>query len=198
MNFLLLLEIFSVVTGLGFIVLMIYQKIWAWPIGIISSLSSIYLFYCSKLYAETILYFYYVLIGIYGWYIWKKNRDRDFTVQVKSVWYAIVAVTSGAVLSVLLGFILAKSTDSPRPFADATSTIFSLIASYMEAHKVLSSWLFWIVINLFSIWLYLDRGLKIYSGLMVIFFLFSVAGYIQWKHSYQKSIGEAAINTKEV
>jgi len=190
MDLLFLLELFSVITGLGFITLMIYQNIWCWPIGILSSIASIYLFYCSKLYAESILYFYYVLIGVYGWYHWNKKKGGTIPVIEKGPSYHTLIITIGIVCSVLLGMFFSKQTDAQRPFADSGSTIFSFIASYMEAHKILSSWFFWIVINVFSIWLYLDRGLKLYSGLMVIYFLLSVAGYLQWKKSSEENLSK--------
>ena len=189
MDLLFFLELFAVVTGLGFIILMIYQNIWCWPIGILSSLASIYLFFCLKLYAESVLYVYYVLIGIYGWYTWQKSKGNDFLVQLKGWRYNTIAIVVGILMALPVGVFLNRFTDGERPFADALSSVFSLIASYMEAHKVLSSWFFWIAINAFSIWLYLDRGLKMYSGLMVIYFLLSVAGYLQWKHSHEKSLG---------
>ena len=153
MDLLFILELISVVTGLGFITLMIYQNIWCWPIGIISSIASIYLFFCSKLYAESILYFYYVLIGIYGWYSWRKGRSNPLKVQEKNGFYNIMMITIGIVGSIALGYFFSKQTDAERPFADSSSTMFSFVASFMEAHKILSSWFFWIGINAFSIWL---------------------------------------------
>jgi len=186
MDILLALEIFSVITGLGFIILMIYQNIWCWPIGILSSISSIYLFFASKLYAESFLYFYYVLIGIYGWYTWNKAKGKPLPIKKVNVSFKAVIIVLGILLSLFLGFMFKTYTDAERPFADSSSTVFSLIASYMEAHKILSSWFFWIAINLFSIWLYMDRGLKFYAGLMVIYFLLSVAGYLHWNKAYNK------------
>jgi len=186
MDFLFLLELFAVITSLGFIILMIKQNIWCWPIGILSSFASIYLFYSTKLYAESFLYFYYVLIGIYGWYTWNKAKGGSIPVKEVRYLYHLIALSIGIVLSVSIGSLFSNYTDAERPFADTGSTVFSLIASYMEAHKILSSWFYWIVINLFSIWLYLDRGLKMYSGLMVIFFLLSVAGYLQWSKFLEK------------
>jgi len=184
MDYLFFLELFSVLTFLGFLILLIYQNIWCWPLGIISSAASIFLFYSTKLYAESILYFYYVFIGIYGWYVWNKKRETDLKVKTEKSTFHLIIVITGIVLSLLLGLIFNKYTDAQRPYADSSSTIFSFIASYMQAHKILSSWVFWIIINLFSVWLYLDRGLKMYSGLMVINFLLSVVGYLQWKKSY--------------
>jgi len=194
MDVLLILEIFAVVTGLGFIILMIYQNILCWPIGILSSAASIYLFYSTKLYMESVLFVFYIGIGIYGWTKWKeaKGDDSKKEVRTKGPQYHALAILVCTTLSFAVGWVSSTYTDAQRPFADSTSTIFSFLASYMEAHRILSSWIFWIVINLFSIWLYLDRGLQLYAGLMVLYFLLSVAGYLQWKKDHSGALPSIA------
>lgn len=187
MDILIALELFAVATGLGFIILMIYQNIWCWPIGIISSLASIFLFFSTKLYMESILFIFYVAIGIYGWKVWNQSSEKKPVKKVNGRYHLII-LFSGAVLTALVGWINDTYTDAARPLADAGSTIFSLIASYMEAHRILSSWILWIFINLFTIWLYMDRGFKFYAGLMVLYFLLSVAGYLQWKKDHEKHL----------
>ena len=94
-----------------------------------------------------------------------------------------------------VGWISSTYTDADKPFADSTSTIFSFLASYMEAHRILSSWIYWIAINLFTIWLYLDKGFQLYAGLMVIYFLLSVAGYLQWRKDYNRQTTSALSTT---
>lgn len=180
MSFLLGLEIFSVFTSLLFLILLIRQNIWCWLFGIISSITSIYLFYCTKLYSESILYFYYVLIGLYGWKVWAGDNGEKGNVKTVTTLYHIVILGIGIVFSFLLGFFFKTQTDAERSFADAFSTIFSFIASYLEVHKILSAWYFWMIINLFSVWLYFDRGLVIYSSLMLLYFALSIFGFIQW------------------
>ena len=190
MDILIALELFATITGLCFIILMIYQNIWCWPIGILSSIASIFLFYSSKLYMESILYLFYVAIGIYGWWVWNHVAQKK-AVSIATPRYHFSILLIGALLTAGIGWINDTYTDAARPVADAGSTIFSFIASYMEAHRILSSWVFWVIINLFSIWLYMDRGFKLYSGLMVLYFLLSVAGYLQWKKDYDQHVSTA-------
>lgn len=180
------MEGFAAAASFLFIVLMIKQNIWCWPIGIISSIASIYVFYDAKLYMESVLYFYYVLIGFYGWHTWRNAKTKKLPLkEVNQRYYGFIAII-GSTLAILVGYIIEHFSDSPRPYCDSFSTIFSFIASYMEAHKIVSSWLIWIGVNLFSIWLYHDRGLLIYAGLMVMYFILSVAGYLQWSKDYQR------------
>ena len=173
------------VTGLAFIVLMIKQNIWCWPIGIISSLVFVFIMFESKLYMESVLYVFYVFVGIYGWVTWS-NKKVELKIKKIGLKFHSMALGFGIAMALGLGLLFDRYTDAERPIADNLSTIFSFIASYMEAHKFLSSWIYWIVINLFSIWLYHDRDKKLLAGLMVIYFLLSVAGYLQWKKDMDK------------
>lgn len=137
--------------------------------------------YHSKLYSESILYLFYVGIGFYGWYQWSKKGEQRVDIKRITPLKLVFLLILGAAGSYAVGYYFSNNTDANRPYADACSTVYSLIASYMEAHKWLSAWLFWIVINAFSMWLYFDRSLNMSSFLMMIYFLLSVFGFIQWR-----------------
>ena len=51
------------------------------------------------------------------------------------------------------------------------------------ARKVLENWIYWIVIDATSIFLYLDRGLYLYAGLFVAYLVIAVFGYFGWRRS---------------
>ena len=91
-------------------------------------------------------------------------------------------------LAMLLGFVFKNYTDAQNPYLDAFTTSFSFIASYMETRKVLSAWLFWIVVNGVTIVLYLSKDLDIYSALTVVYFISSFIGYFSWKKKLQVNI----------
>lgn len=176
------IEIVAVLLSLTYLYLMIRENIWCWSFGIVSSLLSIFLFLNSKLYSESILYFFYVLVGIYGWYTWGiKGKEQTFNIQLWNTKKHIVALITGFSLSFLVGYFFDKNTNANNSYIDAHTSVFGLIASYMEAHKVLTGWLFWIVINAVSVWLYWIRGLEIYAGLMIVYFVLSFAGFYEWR-----------------
>jgi len=184
-----ILEILGVVLNLIFVILLLRQNIWCWAFGIAGSFVSIALFVDAKLYSEAILYSYYVGIGVYGWVRWKGADNTGIPVIVwKSVKH-LKAILLGVVLSYGLGYYFSHFTDAKSPFIDATSTIFSFIASYLEAQKVLATWLYWVVLNLVSIGLYYSRGLNFYAGFSAVLTVLSVVGFIQWRKDFlqQKS-----------
>lgn len=184
-----ILEILGIGLTLAYSVGLMFQKIWGWPLGILGSFVSIFLFVDVKLYSEAILYGFYVVFGFYGWYNWAhRSKDNELKVIVKGVVWQITFFTLG-ILGVLgLGYFFQSTTDANNPFEDAFSTVFSFIATYFETQKILSSWLYWIVLNAFSVYLYYIRGLEIYGTLMIAYFVLSIWGYFEWRKSYRLSI----------
>jgi nicotinamide mononucleotide transporter len=80
-----------------------------------------------------------------------------------------------------LAWFFNSYTDAERPYIDSFTTVFSFLATFLEAKKVLSSWKYWIVINGVTIGLYFDKGLDIYAGLILVYFIMSFVGYFKWK-----------------
>ena len=181
-----ILEWTAVGLNLTYLILLIREHIACWVFGIVGSLLSIYLFIDAHLYSEAILYGFYVLIGIYGWHHWLKGDDNTAEVKIKKwpIKNHIIFILCTSILAGCLGWYFKSSTDAAEPYADAGSTLFSFLASLMEAHKVLSSWVYWIIINLFSVWLYHSRGLIIYAGLMVLYFVMSIVGFWKWNQRF--------------
>lgn len=185
MNLVSAIEIAAVITGLLWIILLIKENIWCWIFGILSALLSIYFFYNLKLYAEAILYIYYVFISMYGWYVWSnKGLEDKRKIRTWSWTFHLSSIVIGIIGTYFLGSYFANNTDAQRPFHDSFSTIFSFIANFMEAKKLLFGWFYWIVLNAFTGWLYVDRGVYLYAALMLVYFVLSIYGYISWKKSY--------------
>ncbi|MCB0481084.1 MAG: nicotinamide mononucleotide transporter [Flavobacteriales bacterium] len=176
------LEALAVGLNFTFLILIIREKTIGWPFGILGSAISIYLFIDAKLYSEALLYSFYVVMGVYAWYYWAKNTHNagEGGIQTWSWMRHLVFTLAAGFGTFLLGFYFKQNTDAAQPYADSGSTMFSFLATYMEAQKVLSGWIYWIAINLFSVWLYYNRGLSIYAGLMVIYGILSVVGYWKW------------------
>lgn len=187
MNFYLILEILSVVFGLIYLVLLIKQNILCWLFGIVGSALSIFLFYHSKLYSEAILYSYYVVMGFYGFYLWSSKNTNNLSetnylkVSDKGLTFHIYSISTASILALILAWFFDTYTDADKPYLDAFTTIFSFLATYLEAKKVLSAWVYWIVINGLTITLYYSKGLDYYSGLTVVYFVMSFVGYMRWK-----------------
>ncbi|TAH26040.1 MAG: hypothetical protein EAZ07_04945 [Cytophagales bacterium] len=180
MNIYQFLELVSTVFSLFYLIFLIKEKKVCWIFGILASSLSIIILAHSTLYAEAILALYYVVIGFYGWWHWNKKNPDEIKIQTWGIINHVWAISIGIVLSLVLAYTLSKFTNSKNPFADSFITIFSFIASYKEAKKVLSGWIYWFFINGFSVGLYFQRSLNYYAFLAIIYTLMTVWGYLDW------------------
>ena len=189
-----LIEIITVILSLLYVVLVIRQNIWCWICGILSSALYIWSMIQAKIYLEAGLNFYYVLIGIYGWYHWTRkdqygnSKERsNLPVTTWNTGKHALNIGICVALSLILGKLSFHITDSPRPYFDAFITVFSFGATFMEAKKILSAWVYWFFVNGLSIILMLDRDLPWYALLSAVTTLLCIKGYMDWKKSYQLS-----------
>ena len=118
-------------------------------------------------------------MAFYGYYNWNKNNKR---LQIKewSIRKHLFLILLGAILSFLMGFYFATYTNSKMPIVDSFTTVFSIIATYMTVKKILENWLYWIVIDTVSVYLYATRELHLTSILFMIYTIIALTGYFSW------------------
>jgi len=181
----LLVEITGTVLSLIYLFLLVKENIWCWLFSILSAIFFIYSFISVKLYSEAILYSFFILFSIYGWYKWSANEKGEvLAIKTLPLKNHIFWIITGFILAFGLGYIFKTYTDAEKSFIDSNTTIFSLIASYLQAHKYLYSWVYWIVLNAVTVGLYFSQGLKIYAGLFVIYFVMARIGLLDWRKKY--------------
>ena len=176
-----MIEIFGFVTGVVNVWLLARQNIWNWPVGIANNLAYLILFATSGLYGDSGLQFVYIVLGIYGWWLWLHRTGGD-TLRVSrtssKVWLQLVVATLAAGL--ILRWFLARFTDSTVPSWDATTTALSLAATYGQCKKLLECWWIWILADLIYIPLYIYKGLRLTSVLYAVFLLLCIFGLRSW------------------
>ena len=180
------LEIFAVIFALLYLFLAMRQHIACWYAAFISTFIYILIYWDVSLYMESILNVYYLLMAIYGWFSWNKKSkiDKNFVISWSYINHSIV-ITLILILTISSGFYLSK-TDAVYPYLDSFTTWASVITTFMVAQKVLSNWIFWIIINSVAIFLNFDRELYFTVYLLMIYQLMSVYGYYQWRKSFNE------------
>jgi len=183
-NMFIALEIFAVIFALLYLFLAMKQNIACWYAAFISTLIYILIYWDVSLYMESLLNFYYLLMAIYGWINWNKKSQIDKNYVISwSYQNHIVVILLILILTVISGFSLQK-TDAVYPYLDSFTTWASVITTFMVAQKILSNWIFWIIINSVAIFLNFDRELYLTVILLMTYQVMSVYGYYQWRKSY--------------
>ncbi len=175
-------EAFASILGIIAVFFQIKEKIAFWPLWLITSFIYIFIFFESKLYALMTLQFYYVGNSIYGWYKWQKGVKED-SGKIKSLtpkqWgYVILAAI---IMTVVFYFVLDHYTDSTVPALDGLVTALSFTASWLLAQKFLQQWLFWIIADSISIYVYFTQELYPTCIFFTVLTIMATIGYFQWK-----------------
>ena len=72
------------------------------------------------------------------------------------------------------------------PLLDAFTTVFSIIATLMVIKKILENWLYFIAIDIASIYLYYSRDLNQTAILFLLYSIIAIVGYYNWTKSLAK------------
>ena len=167
----------------------IRQSIWLWPLGLLSSVLYVFVYFFSKFYADMGLQVYYVVISIYGWYHWiyGKNSPNENNLLISKITLktGVILGIITLILFALIGEILIHFTDSPIPWGDALTTAISITATWMLARKILEHWLLWVFVDALSMALYIYKDLDITAGLFFVYTAMAVVGYMEWKKEWK-------------
>ena len=185
-----LLEYFGVITGLLYLLLEIKQHKAMWVVGFLTSLVYVFVFFFSKIYADMGLNIYYVAISIYGFWKWaqtdktvQEKRPAEETILYRHITWPLFAGIAFAILAIyaLIYYVLHNFTDSPIPMGDAFTTSVGIVATWMLARRIIEHWIFWVIVNFVSVYLYYIRGLYPTLFLYLCYAILAIIGYITWK-----------------
>src|SRR5690606_15853478 len=126
------------------------------------------------------------LAGFYGWIYWHRHSNinkKTPVIKWKNL-YHTVNIIGCTMISVALGYLMHRYTNSERPYIDAGLTVFSFTATYMEARKVLSSWYYWFFINASAVGLQAERGLYFFAILSIFYTGMCIVGFREWKKTF--------------
>lgn len=154
-----------------------------WPLAIAASLLYALLFLQSKLYGEATLQILFVVIAFWGWWQWLRGRGADgnkLRVHRMTRQQAGVAIAATAAIWPLAGWVLARGTDSDVPYLDGLATVASITGQILLARKLAENWLVWLGVNVFSVGLFVVKGLWLTVLLYAIFAVLSWVGWRAW------------------
>lgn len=193
------IELLGAILGIAYIFFSIRQSILTWPVGLLTSLLYVWVFFVSKLYADMGLQMYYVAISIYGWYEWLFGNQTNHAESIK---VSRINFRMGVILSVVsillffvMWFILKNYTDSSVPMADSLATALSIVATWMLARKILEHWLIWIFVDAFSIGLFWYKDLMPTVVLFIVYTIMAYIGYREWKQEFEQQLIPETINS---
>jgi nicotinamide mononucleotide transporter len=181
-----LIEWFAILSSLVYVFLATYGKMSAWFFGALGAFTYAYLSVEKQLYIDSLLQVIYLLFAVYGWFSWSKKGEEELVLVKWPLKNHALAVVVGSLLACLVGYLFDTFTRQFNPYMDAFITVFSLLATYLTAKKVVENWLYWIIINPFCAYLFYSRGLQPTAFLYGLYTLIAVVGYLKWKKEFRR------------
>lgn len=180
------IEAIAVLSGIVYVLLAARNNIWCWPASMISVVAYIFICFESKLYFETLLQFYYFAATIYGWKMWQKQVDHEsLPISYLPLKHHFILIGIGGIATLIFAFVANNYTQAALPFVDAFTTIFALIATWMVTKRIIENWIYWIIIDAVSFFLYSSRTLQLTALLFLLYVFIAVFGFINWRKLYK-------------
>jgi nicotinamide mononucleotide transporter len=193
-----LLELFGVVFGFIYLYLEIVQKKGMWLVGFLMAAVYAVVYWQQEVYASMCFQIYYVLVSIYGFLQWGKDKllagagevslqgvtESDTSQIIYRKMPLKVLLLSLLIYAAVVSFmvlVLGKYTDDPMPFADSSITVVSAIATFWLSKSYREQWLAWLVVNTFTVTMCLRIGLYPTAVLYFVNAVASIYGYLHWK-----------------
>lgn len=182
-----IIEWSAMALGLINIALLIFRIVWNFAFGIVSVILAGFVMWERKLYGESSLQLFFVFAQLWGWWLWLRIGGEEAgsggRVPVRwldwpSRWVWLVGI---AAVGLNLGWGLDRFTDASVPYADAGITGASIAAQILLAFRRIENWLIWIVVDIASVILFIDRELYALAGLyggMLVMCLFGLKEWI--------------------
>ena len=195
-----LLELFGVVFGFIYLYLEIKQKQGMWLVGFLMAAVYAVVYWQQEVYASMSFQIYYVLVSIYGFMQWGKDKvkggvvadgeglSRDSEKVSSQILYRRITIKvlmwsllMYAAVVFFMVLVLGRYTEDPMPFADSSITVVSAIATFWLSKSYREQWLAWLVVNGFTVVMCVRIGLYPTAVLYFVNATASVYGYVHWK-----------------
>ncbi|NVJ49353.1 MAG: nicotinamide mononucleotide transporter [Gammaproteobacteria bacterium] len=174
-------EWIAVILSIAYVVLAANANRWCWLCAFLSTAIFTVLFFDVNLLQESALNVYYLVMAVYGYWHWQDQQNDEQRPVIrwplkKHLFGASICLVVASVSAVIADHILG----SDFPYLNAFTVWFAVYTTYLVARKVLENWLFWIIINPLSAYMFWHKEMYVTVALMAVYFIMSWYGLWQW------------------
>ncbi|MDV8157828.1 nicotinamide riboside transporter PnuC [Acinetobacter bereziniae] len=186
------LEIFAVIISVIGVGLTIKRNMWCWLFNFFAFVLYANLFFTFKLYGETILQLFFMLVNFYGFYHWFKGKQQDHEIRIEPIAKGTVFIQMliAALGGLLFGLSLHYFTDAALPMLDSQLAAFSLLATYWTSRKHIATWVLWVFVDIVYVVMFLYKDLFLTAGLYAAFVAMAAFGWWQWEQVKKKQLSQ--------
>jgi nicotinamide mononucleotide transporter len=188
------LEFVGVIAGIVCVWFSKKENILVYPIGLINTISYIYISVKGHLFGEASVNLYYTVMSIYGWVLWsrkdqvKQEKVLHITNSSTKEWMIQLLFFVSFYFAIFFSLTWAKQAFAPEaiPWADAFASATAYTGMWLMTRKKVESWIWWIATNMASIPLYFVKGYVFTSVQYLVLLILAIAGLISWQKKVVK------------
>lgn len=184
------LEVIAVMFGVASVFYSKQNNIKVYPTGIISTLIFVYLLYQWELFGDMIINGYYLVMSVYGWYLWKNPSDDrpelPISLTSKKDYQISALVFLLSSIFVCLVYVWYKRFGVWWSYIDILTTGLFFVGMYLLAKRKVEHWILLIVGDFISIPLYYFKGYTITAILFLAYTVIATLGYLEWKKIWKR------------
>ena len=132
---------------------------------------------------DGMLQVFYVAMSILGLYTWRQagseNEDRPITSLSRGE--HVLAIGVSIVFGLLIAWLTKNILETALPYLDAITTAGAIVSTFLLIYRKLENWIYWVVIDLVYIYIFYRQGAPLLSGVMTLYTVMAIYGYIEWR-----------------
>jgi len=180
-------ELLAVSFGIAYVLLAAKESLWTWLFAFLGTFIYTLLFWEGALVSSSLLNFYYMIMAVYGFVLWRGGESgKELEVSSYTLNKNLSIIAAGIVISLAVGYLSDTYAQANFAYLDAFVMVFSVMATWMLANKILENWLYWIVVDSAGTYLYFKSE---YYATVVLFALYVILAFWGY-YSWHKDIGE--------
>ncbi len=175
----------AVIMGVAEVLLAKANNVLLYPAGIIGTAIGIYIMANARLYGESVLSLYYLVMSIYGWVHWLRKKNEPplpITYTTRREWGIVVGIV---VVGWAIFYVVLTKAQSSQPLWDGWVSATAWAGMWLLARRKIENWIVLNVSNLFAIPLLVYKKLPLMGGLTLFLFIVAIFGYLEWRKIYK-------------
>lgn len=179
------LELIAITASIISVMFSFKNKILVFPFGIICTSIFIYLLYKWNLLGDMVINGYYLIMSIYGWYIWTRKVDASQVTPVTAThqleWIKSAVLFVVTAFGIYLLYYFTDRIENIVSYIDMITTGIFFAGMWLMALRKIEHWLVLFIGNVISVPLYFYKGYSFSAMLYIFLAIIAVIGYVEWK-----------------
>ena len=164
------------------------NSVWVYPFGIAGILFSISIFIQAqyKLYPDAALNGYYLVMSVYGWYIWTRKdvKKHETPISKCSRRELIIASLIFIITWAILYWWLNAYKINNVPMLDSFSSAMACSGMWLLAKRKVENWIALLIADAAAIPLFIIKHLLLFCALNIFYVIIAWLGYLSWMKIY--------------